>query len=345
MTTTNLNIDTAELAAYLERHIAGFRGPVALEKFDQGQSNPTFLLTSESGRYVLRRKPPGELLASAHAVDREYRVLHALADTDVPVPRALHLCEDTSVIGSMFYLMSFEDGRIFWDPALPEIEREQRRPVLEAQVRALAAMHNVDVDTAGLSDYGPRENYYERQISRWSRQYTAAATEQVAAMETLMQWLPANTPANLADISLIHGDYRLDNIIYHRTAPRVLAVLDWELSTLGHPLADLAYLCMCMRLPEVGPLKGLSGKDRVQLAVPAEDEIIALYCQLRGLDGIDHWEFYLAFSYFRLAAICQGVFKRAQAGNASDSKAAERGNVAPLLADMAITLLKEGKVL
>jgi aminoglycoside phosphotransferase (APT) family kinase protein len=331
-----------ELASYLEAHVEGFRGPLQLTKFDQGQSNPTFLMSSDSGRYVLRRKPPGELLASAHAVDREYKVLRALAETDVPVPQAIHLCEDESIIGSIIYLMSFEDGRIFWDPALPEVARDQRRPILEAQVRVLAAMHNVDIHTVGLSDYGPSENYYERQLSRWSKQYQAAKTEHIASMETLMQWLPANIPADASATSLIHGDYRLDNMIYHPKESRVLAVLDWELSTLGHPLADLAYLCMCMRLPEVGPLKGLAGKDRSALGVPTEEHLVALYCQLRDIDSIEHWQFYLAFSYFRIASICQGVFKRAQDGNASDSKAASRSNVAPGLADMAIQLLQEG---
>lgn len=340
MTTSNLNINTTELAAYLERHIAGFRGPLELEKFDQGQSNPTFLLSSPSGRYVLRRKPPGELLASAHAVDREYRVLEALSDTGVPVPQALHLCEDEAVIGSIFYVMSFEDGRIFWDPALPQVDREQRRPILEEQVRVLAAIHNIDVNKVGLSDFGPTENYYERQIARWSKQYRAAETDQLASMEQLIQWLPANIPPGQGGVSLIHGDYRLDNMIYHPTEPRILAVLDWELSTLGDPLADLAYLCMCMRLPDLGPLKGLAGEDLEQLGLPGEDEIVSLYCQLRGLECIDHWQFYLAFSYFRLAAIGQGVFKRAQAGNASDSKASTRGNAAPLLAGMAVELLK-----
>jgi aminoglycoside phosphotransferase (APT) family kinase protein len=345
MIAQSLDFSTSELTTYLERHIDGFRGPVSLDKFDQGQSNPTFLLTTPASRYVLRRKPPGELLASAHAVDREYRVLKALEDTDVPVPQALHLCEDDTVIGSMFYVMSFEDGRIFWDPALPEVERDQRRPILEAQVRVLAAMHNVDIESVGLSDYGPAANYYQRQIGRWTKQYQAAQTGLIPAMETLMQWLPVNIPAGCDGISLIHGDYRLDNIIYHPTQSRVLAVLDWELSTLGHPLADLAYLCMCMRLPEVGPLKGLHGVDLAPLGLPNEEELVALYCQLRGIEAIDDWQFYLAFSYFRLASICQGVFKRAQAGNASDSRAISRANVAPLLADMAIELLKEGDAL
>jgi aminoglycoside phosphotransferase (APT) family kinase protein len=339
MNAINLDNNAAVLAPYLEQHIDGFRGPVQMEAFEKGQSNPTFLLNAQSGKYVLRRKPPGELLASAHAVDREYRVLTALADTAVPVARAFHLCEDESIIGSMFYVMSFEDGRIFWDPALPELDRVQRRPILEAQVRALAAMHNIDVDAAGLGDYGPTTNYYERQLSRWSKQYRAAETEHIAAMEKLMQWLPANLPADDGERSLIHGDYRLDNLIYHPTEPRILAVLDWELSTLGHPLADLAYLCMCMRLPEVGSLKGIAGKDPEELGVPTEEEMISLYCQLRDIEKIDNWSFYLAFSYFRVASIVQGVYKRAQMGNASDPTAISRGNMAPTLANMALELL------
>ncbi len=342
MSETNLNLHCDKLAFYLEQHIPKFSGPLSLEKFQGGQSNPTYLLSAASDQYVLRSKPPGELLASAHAVDREYRVLRSLADTDVPVARAYHLCEDESVLGSMFYVMSYEDGRIFWDPALPEVPMEQRRAVLEEQVRVLAALHNVDLESVGLIDYGPAANYYQRQISRWTKQYKAAETQQIAGMETLMQWLPENIPAGDGSVSLIHGDYRLDNLIYHPTEPRVLAVLDWELSTLGHPLADLAYLCMCMRLPEIGTLKGLAGKNPADLGLPNEVELIALYCKLRDIDHIDHWLFYLAFSYFRIAAICQGVYQRAQTGSASDSKAASRDNVTSLLADMAIDLLQGG---
>ncbi|MEH6549294.1 MAG: phosphotransferase [Pseudomonadales bacterium] len=339
MIAENINNTTASLASYLEQHIDGFRGPVSLEAFDQGQSNPTFLLKARSGNYVLRRKPPGELLASAHAVDREYRVLTALADTEVPVARAYHLCEDDSIIGSMFYVMSFEEGRIFWDPALPELDPARRRSILEAQVGALAAIHNINVDAVGLGDYGSTGNYYERQISRWSKQYRSAETESIPAMEALMQWLPANLPEDDGKRCLIHGDYRLDNLIYHPTEPRVLAVLDWELSTLGHPLADLAYLCMCMRLPEVGPLKGIGGKDPLQLGVPTEAEMMSLYCQLRDIGSIDNWTFYLAFSYFRVASILQGVYKRAQMGNASDPSAISRDNSAPALANMAAELM------
>lgn len=342
---TSLEEKTALLGSYLERHLDGFRGPLQLEKFDQGQSNPTFLITAHSGNYVLRRKPPGALLDSAHAVDREYRVLNALADTRVPVPNALHLCEDEAVIGSMFYIMSFAEGRIFWDPALPGLAKSQRRPVLEAQIGVLAAMHNVDVDAVGLSDYGPRTNYYQRQITRWSKQYRAAETEKILAMEHLMQWLPDNIPEDTGDVSLIHGDYRLDNIIYHPAESRVLAVLDWELSTLGNPLADLAYLCTCMRLPEVGPLAGLAGKDLAQLGLPTEQELVSLYCRLRGIGTIENWPFYLAFSYFRLGAICQGVFQRALDGNASDGRAIMRGNLTPRLAAMAVELLNEESVL
>ncbi len=345
MTVTEIQSKTTDLAAYLEQHIPGFSGPLSLEKFPGGQSNPTYLLTAASGRYVLRGKPPGELLASAHAVDREYRVLRALAETGVPVAKVFHLCEDDSVMGAMFYVMSYEEGRIFWDPALPELPRDQRRAMLEEQVRVLAALHSVDVDAVGLSDYGRPGNYYGRQISRWTMQYKAAETELIPAMETLMQWLPENMPSGDETVSLIHGDYRLDNLIYHPEEPRVLAVLDWELSTLGDPIADLAYLCMCMRLPKISTLQGLAGKNLAELGLPDEREVIALYCEFRGIERIENWLFYLAFSYFRLAAICQGVYARGQSGNASDANAASRKNVAPDLARMATELLEGGNEL
>jgi len=338
----NINVNTVGLATYLKQHIPGFRGPLSLKKFPGGQSNPTYLLTADTGQYVLRSKPPGKLLASAHAVDREFRVLKALSETDVPVATALHLCEDESVLGAMFYVMSYEEGRIFWDPALPEVPMEQRQAIVEEQVRVLAALHNVDIESVGLGDYGPEGNYYQRQISRWSKQYKAAETELIPAMETLMQWLPAHMPSEDGRVSLIHGDYRLDNLIYHPTESRILAVLDWELSTLGHPLADLAYLCMCVRLPKIATLQGLAGKNREELGLPDEKAVIAQYCMLRGINRIDDWLFYLAFSYFRLAAICQGVYKRGQMGNASDSSASSRENVAAALAAMATELLQSG---
>ena len=242
-----LNLE--KLGAYLEHSIEGFIGLDGAEKFSGGQSNPTYLLNAASGRYVLRSKPPGRLLKSAHAVDREFRVIQALAGTDVPVAMALHLCENESVTGSMFYVMSFEEGRIFWNPALPAINKEKRAGYHHELIRVLAAIHEVDIDAVGLTDYGRPGNYYERQISRWTKQYRTAETTRIEPMDILIDWLPANLPADDGQNSLIHGDYRIDNIIFHTTDVRALAVIDWELSTLGHPLADLAYYCMCLRLP------------------------------------------------------------------------------------------------
>ncbi len=335
------HFDEARLASYLATHIEGFAGPVSAEKFAGGQSNPTFLLTTPGKQYVLRRKPPGTLLKSAHAVDREYRVLEALKDTPVPVATPYCLCEDDTVIGSMFYVMSYEAGRIFWDSALPELQPEERGPLFEEMIRVLAAMHDVDVDAVGLGDYGRPGNYFERQLDRWTRQYRASETEHFDAVERLIEWLGENMPADDGNVSLIHGDYRLDNIIFHPQAPRALAVLDWELSTLGHPMADLAYFCMCLRLPPEGHIKGLAGLDRRQLGLPTEAEVISRYCELRGIQGIEHWTFYLAFSFFRLAAIAQGVLKRALDGNASSEEAIKVGAMAPLLAQLALDMITE----
>jgi len=339
MTRDIKSLDTVKLATYLEKQIDGFQGPLTAEKFPGGQSNPTFLLKARSGDYVLRRQPPGQLLKGAHAVDREYRVLEALRDTEVPVARAYQLCEDPEVIGSMFYVMSFVQGEIFWDPALPELAREKRMPLYSEVIRVLAALHDVDVNAVGLSDYGRSGNYFERQVGMWTKQYRAAETETIEAMEKLIAWLPANTPPDDGQQSLVHGDYRFDNLIFHPTEAKVLAVLDWELSTLGHPFADLAYLCMCLRLPSFGQISGLAGKDREQLGVPTEAQIIAQYCALRGIGAIEHWPFYLAFSYFRLAAILQGVLKRALGGNASNDKAIQVGQMAGQLAQMAVALI------
>ena len=333
-------LDTVKLNAYLGAHIEGFQGPIEAEKFPGGQSNPTFLLKATSGNYVLRRKPPGVLLKSAHAVDREYKVLQCLADTDVPVPRAYHLCKDDDVIGSMFYVMSFEKGRILWDPALPELDKQTRGNFHREMVRVLAAMHNVDVNAAGLGDYGKPGNYFERQIGRWSKQYRAAETDTIDAMEKLFEWLPANIQADDGQVSLIHGDYRLDNVMFHPTEPRAIAVLDWELSTLGHPLADIAYYCMCLRLPQEDNVKGLLGANLAELGIPNEKDVIAQYCNLRGIDRIEHWNFYLAFSFFRLACICQGVYKRALDGNASSKNAMDVGKLTQSLTQMAVALIK-----
>jgi aminoglycoside phosphotransferase (APT) family kinase protein len=341
MTASQPPFDVAKLAAYLEIHIAGLKGPVKAEKFSGGQSNPTFLLTTPKGQYVLRRKPAGQLLKSAHAVDREYRVLKALADTDVPVAQVFHLCEDDEVIGSMFYVMSFVQGRIFWDPSLPKLSAEARAPLFDEVIQVLARLHNVNVDAVGLQDYGRPGNYFERQLGRWIKQYRMGETEHIEAMETLIEWLPNNLPEEDDQVSLIHGDYRLDNLIFEEQGSQVIAVLDWELSTLGHPLADLGYFCMCLRMPPIGHIKGLAGLNRLELGVPSEAEIIARYCELRQLDGIEHWNFYLAFSFFRLAAICQGVLKRALDGNASSDQALLVGKLTRPLAERAMELINE----
>ncbi|MBN3851869.1 phosphotransferase [Paraburkholderia sp. Ac-20340] len=332
-------IDVDVLSRYLAAHVAGFQGPITLEKFAGGQSNPTFLLSAQSGQYVLRRQPPGTLLKSAHAVDREFRVIEALGQTAVPVAKALHLCKDREVIGSLFYVMSFEQGEIHWDPALRDSSAEKRGAYFDALLETMAALHNVDVEAAGLADYGRAGNYFARQIDLWTTQYRAAQTGQLDAMEALIAWLPANCPAESGKPALVHGDFRIDNFIFHRGEPRVRAVLDWELSTLGNPLADLAYFCMCLRLPRQGHIAGLAGLDRAALGIPSEEAMVAQYCRLRGIDAIGHWNFYLAFSFFRLASIAQGVKKRALGGNASNAKAREVGEMAGALAQMGVDLI------
>ncbi|WP_179400768.1 phosphotransferase [Burkholderia guangdongensis] len=339
MTTSAQQLDVAKLARYLEQHVPGFEGPIDAEKFAGGQSNPTFLLTAKSGRYVLRRQPPGELLKSAHAVDREFRILTALSGTAVPVARPYHLCEDRDVIGSMFYVMSFEDGRIFWNPALPDLPHDERAICYDAMLRTMAALHDVDVDAAGLADYGRPGNYFERQIGVWTKQYRAAETERLDAMETLIDWLPKACPADTGRPTLVHGDFRIDNVMFEHDGFRVKAVLDWELSTLGNPLADLAYFCMCLRLPSSGYISGLADQDRAALGIPDEAQIVARYCELRGIEPIRDWHFYLAFSFFRLAAILQGVKARALKGNASSTKALQVGEMAGPLAEQAVRVI------
>jgi len=333
-------LDLATLGPYLEANVDGFSSLTAAKKFSGGQSNPTFLLTANTGQYVLRRQPPGELLKSAHAVDREYRVIKSLNGSDVPVPRADHLCEDRSVIGSMFYIMSFEDGRIFWDPALPDLTNDQRAAIYDEMNRVLAALHDIDVDAVGLGGFGRPGNYFERQIGTWTRQYKASETTTIAAMNQLMAWLPENLPTDDGKSGLIHGDYRLDNLIFHPTDTGALALLDWELSTLGHPYADLAYQCMQLRLAPDAAIPGLGGVDRAALGIPTEADYVARYCERRGITEIPNWNFYLAFSFFRLAAILQGVLKRAIDGNASNQKAFNHGELAPELAEMAMALIE-----
>ncbi len=315
-------LDTDALGRYLERHVPGFEGPLSAEKFPGGQSNPTFKLSAGGTDYVLRRKPPGELLKSAHAVDREYRVITALADTDVPVPKTYLLCEDDAVIGSMFYIMEYKEGRILWDPQLPEArDNAERAGIYDAMNKTMAALHNVNVNEVGLADFGKPGNYFERQLSRWSKQYRASETERIEDMEHLMSWLEARMPEDDGTVSLVHGDYRLDNMMFDNNEPEVIALLDWELSTLGHPLADLANQCMAWMLPGDGRIKGLMGVDRAALGIPSDEEYIAKYCERTGRDSIDNWNFYIVFSLFRLAAIMQGIVKRAQIGTASSADA------------------------
>jgi aminoglycoside phosphotransferase (APT) family kinase protein len=315
--------DEAALSAYLARHLPQLARGLEVAQFEGGQSNPTFLLSAGGARAVLRKKPPGVLLQSAHQVDREYRVMDALRDSDVPVPRMLHLCEDASVIGTPFYVMEWVEGRVITDATLPTFTKAGRARLYDDLVRILAALHCVDPARVGLSEFGRPGNYYERQISRWSRQYEASKTEGIPEMDALMEWLPANVPAS-DEAGIVHGDYRLGNCIVHPTEPRVVAVLDWELSTLGHPLGDLAYFCQAWRGESV-PGVTLQGLDLPSLGIPTEEEVLARYCELVGRKRIDDWEFYMVFVMFRSAAIVQGVYKRGLDGNASSEKASEYG--------------------
>jgi aminoglycoside phosphotransferase (APT) family kinase protein len=328
-------LDAARLADWMQVHVAGFSGSLQVEKFKGGQSNPTFLLTAGDRRYVLRRKPPGKLLPSAHAVDREYRVISALAGSAVPVPRTYALCEDDSVIGTMFFIMDCVDGRIFWDPSLPGMDPAARTALYDEMNRVIAALHSVDYAAVGLADYGRPGSYFARQIDRWSRQYRASETEKIEAMDSLMDWLPQNIPPG-DETCIVHGDFRLDNTIFHPTEQRMLAVLDWELSTLGHPLADFAYHCMGWRLSP-GQFRGLVGYDLAALGIPSEADYVAAYCRRTGRDPIPprDWEFYLAFNMFRLAGILQGIMARALQGNASSADAIEAGRRARPLAEEA----------
>ena len=327
--------DVERLAGYLRMHVEGFSGDLRVEQFKGGQSNPTFLLQADGRKYVMRRKPPGPLLPSAHAVDREYRIIAALANTDVPVPRSYVLCEDDSVIGTAFYVMNYVEGRIFWDPELPGLAPAERAAIFGEMNRVIAALHCIDYAALGLADYGRPGNYLARQIDRWSRQYRASETEKIEAMDNLMAWLPANIPPG-DETRIVHGDYRLDNLIFHPSQPRVLAVIDWELSTLGHPLSDFAYHCMTWRLGG-GLLKGLGGTDLAAAGIPSESEYVAMYFARcgRAPTAVQTWEYYIAFNMFRLAAILQGVMARARQGNAASAEAVEMGRLARPLAEQA----------
>jgi aminoglycoside phosphotransferase (APT) family kinase protein len=337
MTHDSAQLDLEAVERYLAARVPGFRGPVTARKFGVGQSNPTFLLESPSGSLVLRRKPPGLLLKSAHAVDREFRVQRALAGTDVPVAPMHVLCADDSVIGSMFYVMAFQPGRHFMEPTLPDLSPGERGAVFDEMNRVLAALHRVDYQAVGLGDFGKPGSYFARQIGRWTKQYRASETGTLEAMDALIEWLDANLPEDDGRVGLVHGDYRIDNLIFAADRPRIAAVLDWELSTLGHPFSDLAYQCMQWRMP-VGPEgRGLAGVDRRAQGIPTEAEYVEAYCRRMGLSGIPNFDFCLAFSFFRMAAIVQGVKKRGLDGNASNpERAARMGLFVPEYARMGL---------
>ncbi|OWK32810.1 phosphotransferase family protein [Sphingomonas mucosissima] len=328
--------DEARLADWLNRHVEGFGKDMRVRQFVGGASNPTFMLSTDAGDYVLRKKPPGQLLASAHQVDREYRVMAALRDTGVPVPVMRALCDDPDLIGTAFYVMDYLEGRIFRDATLPDLAPSERSAVYDQLNATLAALHSVDHRAVGLEDYGRPTGYFERQIARWTKQYRGAETERVRAMEALIAELPGRIPAEEA-VAIAHGDYRLENVMFHPTEPRLIAVLDWELSTIGHPLADLGYNGFMWHSTSQS-WGTLGGVDFATSGIPSEDEYVAAYCRRTGRSGIEDWSFYLGFAVFRLASISQGVYARALAGTTPN--AGEAINGCPALAEQALALLR-----
>ncbi|MGN7875635.1 phosphotransferase [Roseateles sp. 22389] len=336
-------IDAQALAAWLAREIPGFTGPLTIEQFKGGQSNPTYQLITPGGSYVMRAKPApvAKLLPSAHAIEREFTVMRALAGTDVPVPQMLALCEDESVIGRAFYVMAFVQGRVLWDQTLPGASNAERAAIYEEMNRVIAALHRVDFRALGLEGYGKPGNYFERQIGRWSKQYQATITGPNEAMDRLIDWLPAHIPDSARDereVSIVHGDYRLDNLVFHPTEPRVLAVLDWELSTLGHPLADFSYHCMSWHIRKTGAARGLGGVDLAPLGIPGELDYVRRYCERTGRADpqlvMKDWNFYLAYNLFRICAILQGIAKRVEDGTASSAQAREAAAGARPMAEL-----------
>jgi aminoglycoside phosphotransferase (APT) family kinase protein len=334
--------DVAALQRHLEARLPGFAGPLGVEQFKGGQSNPTYKLVTPQATYAMRSKPGpvAKLLPSAHAIEREFRVMQALAATDVPVPRMHLLCDDESVIGRAFYVMEFVQGRVLWEQALPGFTPAQRGAIYDEMNRVIAALHRLDPAAIGLADFGRPGNYFERQIARWTKQYQASVTGPNEAMDRLIEWLPAHIPASARDesmVSVVHGDYRLDNLIFHPTEPRVLAVLDWELSTIGHPLADFSYHCMSWHIPP-GTFRGIGGLDHAALGIPLEAEYIRRYCARSGRGTPEalaaDWNFYLAYNLFRIAAIVQGIAKRVEAGTAASEQARASGAGAKPLAEL-----------
>ena len=332
--------DAGRLSDFMREQVDGFKGQLQVEQFKGGQSNPTYLLTAGQQQYVMRRKPPGALLSSAHAVEREYRVISALAKTAVPVARTYALCEDDAVIGTAFYIMEYVPGRILWDPALPAMNPGQRGAIFDEMNRVIAALHEVDYGAVGLDGYGKPGNYLQRQVARWTRQYRASETEHVEAVENLIRWLPEHIPQS-DETRIVHGDFRIDNVIFHPTEARILAVLDWELSTLGQPLADIAYHCMTWRM-QAEQSRGLAGLALTSLGIPTEEEYLAAYCRRTGRSDISRsdWEYYMVFNMFRLVGILQGIAKRAVLGNAANADAVKTGKRARPLAQQAWRLVE-----
>lgn len=322
------------LAAYLAANLPGFAGPLEVKQFQGGQSNPTYLLITPSTKYVMRSKPGpvSKLLPSAHAIEREFRVMRALRAQGIPVPQVHVLCQDESVIGRAFFVMEHVDGRIFWEQSLPQSNPAERAAIYDEMNRVIAQLHTVDVERAGLADYGKSGNYFARQIGRWSKQYQASETEQIEPMNRLIEWLPQHIPPG-DETAVVHGDYRMDNLIFHPAEPRIVAILDWELSTLGHPLADFSYHCMSWHIPP-GAFRGIAGLDHAALGIPSETEYIRSYCKRVGRGPIAHWNFYLAYNLFRIAAILQGVYKRYTEGLASSDNAKHAGANAKALAEL-----------
>ncbi len=332
------------LQAWLSQHVPGFAGPLQVEQFKGGQSNPTYLLITPGARYVMRSKPGpvAKLLPSAHAIEREFQVMRALAGSAVPVPQMLALCEDEAIIGRAFYVMSFMEGRVLWDQSLPGMTPAERGAHYDEMNRVIAALHQVDFKAAGLGGYGKPGSYFERQIGRWSKQYQASITDPNPAMDALIDWLPAHIPASARDeseVSIVHGDFRLDNLVFHPTEPRVIAVLDWELSTLGHPLADFSYHCMSWHIQASGVARGLAGKNLDELGIPQERAYVQRYCERTGRADVDavmaDWNFYLAYNLFRIAAIVQGIAKRVVDGTASSAQARDAAASARPLSQLA----------
>ena len=339
----SMEIDKIALNSYLKIHVDNFDSLVSIEKFGTGQSNPTYKLTTHKSKYVLRAKPPGELLKSAHAVDREYRVIKALKNTDVAVPKVYFLANDNdNPLGRMFYIMEYLPGRIFWDPSVPEVDKATRTGLYHSMCQILADLHSVDINKVGLSDFGKPGNYFARQTDRWVKQYRISRLNEEPVMEIVISFLEDCLPVDDGQISLVHGDYRLDNMIFEKNSAKIIGLLDWELSTLGHPLADLAYQCMQWRLPYSSGMRGLNGLNRLELGIPDEETYVEKYCKIRGISKIDNWNFYLVFSFFRLAAILEGVVMRAREGNASNPERAKKMALAiPILASMAEQLIKD----